>query len=318
MFPVCSVKIKFLQKRGQQMTETQQQQTKALVLGGGGSTGNAWEIGVLLGLQEGGVDVSDAALVVGTSAGSIAGAQLTSGIALEEFYKLQSTLQERDKGQPVPPMDATALLRMMAPGRGAPDERTARARVVEVAVAAKTISEKERLKNVVSRLLVQQWPRSQRLAVTAVNARTGELVHFTRDSGIPLEIAIAASCAVPGFYPPTTIGGSRYVDAGVRSGTNADIAAGYQRVLILRAEMVFDVSALDPQEAIPVVTFDDELAELQRSGSQVMVITPDEASAIAKGPNMLDTSRRTVSAEAGRQQGRSLAERVKSFWREVE
>ena len=137
--------------------------------------------------------------------------------------------------------------------------------------------------------------------VTAVNAQTGDLAQFTRDVGISLEVAIAASCSVPGVYPPITIGNSRYIDGGVRSGTNADLAAGYQRVLILRAETTFDVSALDPQEAIPVITFTDELAELQRSGSQVMAITPDDASVIARGPNMLDSSRRTVSAEAGRQ-----------------
>ncbi|GHO94547.1 patatin [Reticulibacter mediterranei] len=300
------------------MTETKQQQTKALVLGGGGSTGNAWEIGLLLGLHDEGVDLSDAALVVGTSAGSTVGVQLASDIELEEFYILQGTLQEQEKGQFVPPLDSTVLLRMMAPGRGAPDAQTALVRVLAVALAAKTISEEERLKSIVRRLRVQQWPERQHLVITAVNAQTGELVQFTRDSGIPLEVAIAASSAVPGVYPPTTIGNSRYVDAGVRSGTNADIATGYRRVLILRAETAFDVSALNPQEAIPVITFDDELAELQRSGSQVMVITPDEASAIARGPNMLDVSRRTISAEAGRRQGRSLAERVKSFWRALE
>ena len=300
------------------MTETTDQQTKALVLGGGGPTGNAWEIGILLGLHDGGVDLSDAALVVGTSAGSIVGAQLTSDIPLEELYQLQFTLQEQEKGQRVPPMDTTVLLRMLAPARGAPDAQTARARVGAVALAAKTMSEEDRLKSIPPRLLVQQWPRRQRLVVTAVNAQTGELAQFTRDTGIPLEVAVAASSAVPGVYPPITIGNFRYIDGGVRSGTNADLAANYHRVLILRAETAFDVSALDPQEAIPVITFDDEQAELQRSASQVMVITPDDAAVIAKGPNMLDSSRRTVSAEAGRQQGRSLAERVQSFWRAFE
>ena len=298
------------------MTETKQQQTKALVLGGGGPTGNAWEVGVLLGLHDGGVDLSDAALVVGTSAGSIVGAQLTNGIQLEELYQLQFTLQEQEKGQRVPPMDRHVLLRMVAPARGAPDAQTARARMGEVALAAKTISEEDRLKSIMPRLLVQQWSRRQLLVVTAVNAHTGELAQFTRDAGIPLSTAIAASSAVPGVYPPITVGNSRYIDGGVRSGTNADIAVGYQRVLILRAETMFDISALDPQEGIPITTFEDEQTELQCSGSQVMVITPDDASVIARGQNMLDSSRRTVSAEAGRQQGRSLAERVKSFWRE--
>ena len=134
------------------MTETNDQRTKALVLGGGGPTGMGWETGVLLGLQEGGVDVSDAALVVGTSAGSTVGAYLTSSIAIEEFYTFQDILQEQEKGQFVPPLDSTVLLRMMAPGRGAPDAQTALVRVLEIVLAAKTISEEERLTSITRRL----------------------------------------------------------------------------------------------------------------------------------------------------------------------
>ena len=73
------------------MTATPRYDTNALVLGGGGSTGQAWEIGLLLGLQDAGVDLRDADLVVGTSAGAIVGAQLTSGLPLEQCYQLQST-----------------------------------------------------------------------------------------------------------------------------------------------------------------------------------------------------------------------------------
>ena len=59
-------------------------QRTALVLGGGGITGIAWEIGVLAGLAEAGVDLTGADLVVGTSAGSVVGAQITSGAPLED------------------------------------------------------------------------------------------------------------------------------------------------------------------------------------------------------------------------------------------
>src|SRR5450755_1663271 len=51
---------------------------RALVLGGGGSAGNAWEIGVIAGLFDAGLDVTKADLIIGTSAGSTAAAQISS------------------------------------------------------------------------------------------------------------------------------------------------------------------------------------------------------------------------------------------------
>lgn len=294
------------------MKETNQQQTKALVLGGGGTTGIAWEMGIILGLHDGGIDVIDADLVVGTSAGSVVGAQITSGLTLEDLYARQFQSLEETKEQVVQ-FDMNVLFQVFAAGIGAPDAQTARARVGAASLAVKTMPEEERLEIIASRLPVQEWPNKQRLVITSVDAQTGEWVMFDRDAGVPLALAVSASCAVPGVYPPTTIDGHRYIDGGVRSGTNADIAKGYQRVLVLRAETL-DVSALDPQHTTPFVTFEDELAELEQTGSQVLVITPDEASVVAKGPNPLDSSRRAISARAGREQGRLLAESVRRFW----
>ncbi len=294
------------------MAEENQRQTKALVLGGGGTTGIAWEMGIILGLHEGGIDVSDAALVAGTSAGSVVGAQITSGSTLEDLYARQIQPLEETKEQVVQ-FNVNEIMRVFAAGSGAPDVQTARARIGAAALAVKTMPEAERLEIIASRLPVQEWSHKQRLVVTAVDAQTGEWVKFDRNAGVPLALAVAASCAIPGVYPPTTIGGHRYIDGGVRSGTNADIAKGYQRVLILRAETL-DASALDSQQTTPFMNFTDELAELELSGSQVLVIAPDEASAAARGPNPLDASRRAVSARAGREQGRLLAESVKRFW----
>ena len=77
-----------------------------------------------------------------------------------------------------------------------------------------------------------------------------------------------------------------------------------------------DVLALDSQQTTPLVIFEDERAELEQSGSQVLVITPDETSVVARGPNPLDSSRRAVSAQAGRRRGGLLAESVRRFWQE--
>lgn len=296
------------------MTEANQQHSKALVLGGGGTTGIAWEMGILLGLQDGGIDVIDASLVVGTSAGSVVGAQITSGLPLKNLYSFQLQPLEETKEQVVQ-FNVNEVMHVFAAGSGAPDAQTARARVGAAALAVNTMPEKERLDIIASRLPVQEWSQTQRLVITSVNAQTGAWVMFDRDAGVPLALAVSASCAVPGVYPPVTIGDHRYIDGGIRSGTNADIAKGFQRVLILRAETL-DVSALDTQQTTPFMSFEVERAELEQSGSQVLVITPDEASAAARGPNPLDSSRRAISAKAGREQGRQLAESVKRFWQE--
>lgn len=295
------------------MTETTQQ-TKALILGGGGTTGIAWEMGILLGLHDGGLDISDIALVVGTSAGSVVGAQFTSGVPLETLYARQLQPLEETKEQVVS-FDMNRLMQVFAAGIGAPDAQTGRARMGAAALAAKTMPEQERLDIITSRLPVQEWPQTPRLVITSVDAHTGEAVRFDRDSGVSLALAVAASCAVPGVYPPVTIGNHRYVDGGVRSGTNADLAQGYQLVLILRAE-TYDDASQNAQYALPFMRFGDEQATLERSGSRTLVITPDEASTVARGPNPLDASRRAASAQAGREQGRLLAERVKQFWEE--
>jgi len=294
------------------MTEFNQREAKALVLGGGGTTGIAWEMGILLGLHDGDIDVSGADLVVGTSAGSVVGAQITSGYPLEDLYARQLQPLEETKEQVVQ-IDMNELMRVFAAGIGAPDVQTARARVGAAALAVKTMPEEERLEIIASRLPVQEWPYKQRLVIISVDAQTGEWVMFDHAAGVPLALAISASCAVPGVYPPVTIGDHRYVDGGVRSGTNADIAKGYQSVLILRAETL-DVSALDPQHTTPFESFEDELATLEQAGSRTLVITPDEASVEARGPNPLDSSRRAISARAGREQGRLLAEGVRRFW----
>lgn len=295
------------------MTATKQP-TKALVLGGGGTTGIAWEMGLLLGLRDGGIDVTDADLIIGTSAGSVVGAQITSGLPLEDLYALQLRPLEETKEQVVQ-FDMAALAQVLTAGIGATDAQEARARVGAVALAANTMPEAARLEIIAARLPVQQWPTSQHLIVTAIDAHTGALVLFDRDAGVPLVLAIAASCAVPAVYPPVTIGSQRYIDGGVRSGTNADLASAARRVLILSTGTI-DLSAADSQISIPRLTFEDELAELRQAGAQVLVLTPDEASAAARGPNPLDASRRPVSAQAGRAQGKLLAESVRRFWSE--
>ncbi|WP_448620862.1 patatin-like phospholipase family protein [Geodermatophilus sp. URMC 65] len=278
-------------------------QHRALVLGGGGITGIAWEIGVLTGLAEAGVDLTGADLVVGTSAGSVVGAQLTSGADLEALFARQL---EPPTGEQAARMTRSALLRYgLAALRSRRDDVGFRRRIGALALAAEraglTPTEQERLDVIGSRLVSREWP-DRDLRITAVDAESGEFRVLDRTSGVPLLQAVAASCAVPGVYPPVTIDGRRYVDGGMRSAANADLAEGYDRVVVL---------APIPRGLGPMASVD---AQVTGMVARVAVVSPDEASRRAIGRNVLDPAARAGSARAGRAQAAGVAAEVTEVW----
>ncbi|QNT92159.1 patatin-like phospholipase family protein [Streptomyces griseofuscus] len=272
--------------------------TEALVLGGGGVGGIAWMTGLLAGLADAGQDVTGAGLLVGTSAGATVAAQLGSGLGVEELFarQVEPSLQAREI---MAEMDierfAAEIGLTMATASSAAELRGA---VGRVALAARTVSEPERLAVIESRLPEHGWPQ-RALRVVAVDAETGDTRVFDRDSGVSLVDAVAASCAVPGVWPPVTIAGRRYIDGGIRSVANVDLAAGAARVLVL--------VPLGPVEPLPSDhPLDDTVAALRAEGAEVLVIGPDDASTSAIGANPLDPATRGPAARAGREQGREL------------
>ena len=278
-------------------------QRRALVLGGGGITGIAWEIGVLAGLAEAGVDLTGADLVVGTSAGSVVGAQLTSGADLEALFARQL---EPPTGEQAARMTRSALLRYgLAALRSRGDDVGFRRRIGALALAAEraglTPTEQERLDVIGSRLVSREWP-DRDLRITAVDAESGEFRVLDRTSGVPLLQAVAASCAVPGVYPPVTIDGRRYVDGGMRSAANADLAEGHDRVVVL---------APIPRGMGPLASVD---AQVTGMVARVAVVSPDDASRRAIGRNVLDPAARAGSARAGRAQTADVAAEVTEVW----
>jgi NTE family protein len=178
-----------------------------------------------------------------------------------------------------------------------------RRRIGTLALTSSTVSEELRRAAVAARLPESSWPQST-LYLTAVDAETGDLRVFTKDSNVDLVDAVAASCAVPGIWPPVSIGDHRYIDGGVRSGTNADLAAGCDRVLIITP-----AQASAPQ---PWGNLDDEIEEL--SPAAVRLIYGDIASTAAFGINPLSPSTRGPSAREGRRIGQAEAEAIGSFW----
>ncbi|MET8467240.1 patatin-like phospholipase family protein, partial [Micromonospora zamorensis] len=202
---------------------------RALVLGGGGVTGVAWELGLLAGLVERGVPVTEADLVVGTSAGSVVGALVCSELPVQRFYEEQLAPPSSEVAAR---LGFATLARLVWAGGRTRDAARSRARIGAMALAARTPSEASRRAVIEARLPEREWPR-RRLLVTAVDASSGEFVVFDRDSEVSLVDAVGASCAVPGVWPPVTIGARRFVDGGMRSTVNADLAAGAERVLVL-------------------------------------------------------------------------------------
>lgn len=270
----------------------------ALVLGGGGITGIGWETGLLHGLYERGLGLAGAELIVGTSAGSVVGAQLATVGDTAALYARQLVPPDPTTERPAG-LDLREFARVLG-GQILPDgpiPQEARARLGQAALAAATAPEEERLATFRARLPIHDWP-TRALRITAVDAEDGRFVVWDRAAGVPLVRAVASSCAVPLVYPPTTVGARRYIDGGMRSGTNADLAEGYPLVIVL-APMAGSAAGRAALNA--------EIAALRASGSRVVALWPDADALAAIGPNPLDPARRVAAAEAGHAQAASTA-----------
>jgi NTE family protein len=272
----------------------------ALVLGGGGITGIAWELGILAGAARAGVDLTDADIVIGTSAGSVVGAQVTNGTALDDLYAAQLEPPDAELGGRLSRIAALKLAPpFLLPGSG----RDKLARVGRVAMAAHAPGSIDREGVIRSRLPVQGWPERD-LRVTAVDTQSGELTVFTRDSGVDLVSAVAASCAVPTVWPPVEIDGRFYMDGGMRSTANVDLARGVDRVVVLAPLP----RSLSKKTSIR--------AQLEKVGAKEWsVITPDAEALAAFGKNLLDPAKRKASAEAGLRQSEALVDELRHVWR---
>ncbi len=275
---------------------------KALVLGGGGVTGIAWEIGILAGLADRGIDLTDADVVIGTSAGSVVGVDVRSGKSMAELYQIQT----RPPGatEVLAKMGLPVLLKWLGAMVFTRKPTVARARVGAMALRARTESEEVRRRVIESRLPTFEWPAGK-LKITAVDAVTGKFAIFDSASGVSLVDAVGASCAVPGIWPPVTIDGRRYVDGGVRSAANADVAAGCDQIVVI-APLVQGFGVLESVAS--------QVRRLGELGARVTVVRPDKAAVAAIGRNVLDPARRPDAARAGFTQAASEAAAISAIW----
>jgi NTE family protein len=291
---------------------------RALVIGGGGGTGNAWVIGVIAGLFDAGLDVTEADLIIGTSAGSTAAAQITSATPSELFAAILAAAP-RQRTAPTRPDGGRAATgpvanhmertsRIIAAALDPADmRRRLGAAALDLDAASDGSGQVQWRATVAARLPSQRWPKRSVL-ITAVDARSGEPVVFDRHSGVDLADAVAASCS---SGAPYGIGGNRFIDGGYRrSSENADLAAGCERVLVL--------SPLGGRSRAPLdwgMHLAAQLDELRAGGSTVETIVPDGDAEQLFGARAMDPSLRPPAARAGFDQGRACAGRLTEFWR---
>jgi NTE family protein len=269
----------------------------ALVLGGGGVAEIAWITGVLAGLAEAGHDVTAVDQVIGTSAGATVAAQLGGGLGLDELFarQVEPALQSRE---PVVELDMKKFAADIQPymARVTSPDDLFRA-FGRFALDAQTVPEAERRAVIEGRLPSAAWPATPTKLV-ALDCDSGTMAAFDATSGVSLVDAVAASCAVPGVWPPVTIAGRRYMDGGVRSTDNADLAAGAERITV--------ISPRGMDSATPtLLPLREAMAALSAGGASVTVVSPDAASVAAIGTNPLDPATRVPAAAAGRAQGRA-------------
>nr|WP_042181358.1 patatin-like phospholipase family protein [Kibdelosporangium sp. MJ126-NF4]CEL12899.1 Patatin [Kibdelosporangium sp. MJ126-NF4]CTQ98583.1 Patatin [Kibdelosporangium sp. MJ126-NF4] len=282
--------------------------SRALVLGAGANSGFAWEWGVLTGLHDAGVKLVDADLIVGTSSGAMVGAQLTSGVDPHQLLQVLLT-------SPRPPDDGGATARghnrytdeLRRLAADSDDPKKIMAGLGAMAATTDTaLPEPVLRKTITHHLLASDWPR-QRLVITAVDAESGELAVFDRDTGASLLDALTATHSLPGIWPPVAVGDRRYIDGCVRSPTNVDLAAGHDRVVVLA-----------PMADTPHMPGSNVLEQVEplREHARVEVVQPDESARAAIDETTQGGSRMAAVTRAGIAQAASLVESLGALWQD--
>lgn len=254
-----------------------------LVLGAGGSAGEAFHRGVLRAMTDFGLDARRAEVVVGTSAGSIVAA----------------TVRRYPRPDAAPPTDwSTGRVSRRSAGLAA--LRRPRQLLNAALMAPEFTTGRTSLEFLREGLAdkYHQWPAAD-LVVVAVRRRDGRRVAFGAPGQPRPEVgaAVAASCSIPGLYSPVEIDGVAYVDGGIHSPTNADLLAGRPLDLVIisspmSARLRTAVPRLDLAPRLLCHAYlREEVWVLRRRGTRVVTVEPDRAVLRATGLNPLDGSR---------------------------
>jgi NTE family protein len=305
---------------------------RALVLGGGGPVGIAWEAGVIRGLAEGGVDLTLVEHVIGTSAGAFIGARVALGHTPADIaapYEGEASSAEGQRSSSTKSSDGSASSSTKSPS-ASPEtanlaflfqkiQDAARAGRSSAEIArelgayaldAEPMDEEEFVARFTPTLGadgVGAWP-SRSYVCTAFDAHDGAFKIWDAAAGADLTRAVASSCAVPGVFPAITIGGRRYFDGGVLSTTNAHLARGCDVVFVLAVtEVLMRYADMTREKKTPLQR---EIQQLREGGARVEVIALDTDALQAVGPNLMDRSRQALAMREGMRQGRAETARL--------
>jgi len=277
-----------------------------VALGGGGVVGRAWECGLLAGLaSSAGFDAREAAILIGTSAGSIVSALIDAGSSPDALVAFERERIQRTEAWSGWALDAQSIIEVFRLWSGAERMTPEQAQKIGAkALGANCVEEESYLELYSDRLNDRRWGDGD-VRISTVNCTTGERVFWTRDSDVPLRRAVAASCAIPAFFPPVTIGRDRYMDGGVWSGTNADVLldAGVEAALIV-APMTAETFLADATRR----ALDREVDLLRAAGIAVEAIAPEVG---AFGTQLMDPAAVAPALEKGIADGEAAGEAVR-------
>jgi NTE family protein len=310
-----------------------------LVLGAGGVLGASWLIGALEALEtETGWSPSEAELIIGTSAGSAVGALVADGVppAYMNAYASGRALDEvaatHDRADALAELADRAAVSGGAAGasryrlqRALPPIGPGSWRLVANTIMRPTrhapstvlggwlprgfISTRP-IAELVETFVADEWPDHPNFWAVAADYHSGKRVVFGREDAPPATVgeAVAASCAIPAFYHPVKIGGRRYVDGGMCSTSNLDLAR--RRDL----DLVICLNPTSSRDTIPIRTPGDaaaalmrvqsgrrlahEMRKLQNDGTELLVLQPTRVDLETMGPNLMSRGRRVEVAEA--------------------
>jgi NTE family protein len=309
-----------------------------LVLGAGGVIGGAWLMGALEALEaETGWRAADAEQIVGTSAGAVIGALAAAGVSPEYMsaYAAGETLDDVAEAESraaaaarrasagdyhlqwaLPPIGPgswrLAMSTLLQPHRHSP------AALIAGWLPRGFVSTAP-IRAVVETFIGDEWPA--RYWAVAADYGTGRRVAFGREDAPPANVgdAVAASCAIPGFYHPVNIGGTRYVDGGICSVSNLDLLcdAGLDLVICLNPmSSLAQATGGSPADRMAAIMraaagrrLGHEARKLRATGARVLILQPGEQDVGLMGFNLMSGGRRLEVMEQAR---RSVANELRA------
>jgi NTE family protein len=309
-----------------------------LVLGAGGIVGGSWLVGALEALEsETGWSPSDAEIICGTSAGSVVGALAAQGLSpalmaayigggsIAEVEELAAqgdrTAEQLNEAsyrlqRALPPIGPgswrLALSTALRPMRHAPT-------AVLTGWLPRGFISTEPISQLVDRFVPEAWPGHANFWAVGCDYSSGRRTVFGRSDGPPAHVrdAVAASCAIPGFYHPVKIAGRRYVDGGICSQSNLDLLGGEDLDLVVCLNPMSSLAEMTPRSAADRVAaamrrqagrrLGVEARKLRERGTDVLILQPTAEDLAVMGANLMARDRREEIIErAVRTTGRQL------------